>query len=75
MTHRYDLLCLEGLAQALQTFIGLDPIPVYTVANIKGESMLKMHIKPEVHCINQLLFFVMGNDYLFIFFIIVITFF
>ncbi|GFZ07659.1 tRNA synthetase beta subunit family protein [Actinidia rufa] len=49
--NRYDLLCLEGLAQALRTFIGLDPIPVYTVASIKGESMLKMHVKPETSLI------------------------
>ncbi|XP_057474168.1 phenylalanine--tRNA ligase beta subunit, cytoplasmic-like [Actinidia eriantha] len=49
--NRYDLLCLEGLAQALRTFIGLDPIPVYTVANIKAESMLKMHVKPETSLI------------------------
>lgn len=45
---RYDLLCLEGLAQSLRIFIGLDPIPVYAVANISKESMLKLHVKPEV---------------------------
>lgn len=46
--YRYDLLCLEGLAQALRIFNGLDPIPTYKVANINEESMLKMHVKPEV---------------------------
>lgn len=45
--NRYDLLCLEGLSQALRIFDGLDPIPNYTVVNISKESMLRMHVKPE----------------------------
>ncbi|KAL2467624.1 putative phenylalanine--tRNA ligase beta subunit [Forsythia ovata] len=45
--NRYDLLCLEGLAQALRIFNGIDPIPTYSVANISKESMHKMHVKPE----------------------------
>ncbi|GER27343.1 phenylalanine--tRNA ligase beta subunit [Striga asiatica] len=45
--NRYDLLCLEGLAQALRIFNGLDTIPRYTLASISKESMLKMHVKPE----------------------------
>ncbi|KAL8030992.1 hypothetical protein ABFX02_14G322000 [Erythranthe guttata] len=45
--NRYDLLCLEGLAQALRIFEGLDPIPTYSLANIGQESMLKMHVKSE----------------------------
>ncbi|KAL7223202.1 hypothetical protein ACSBR1_024798 [Camellia fascicularis] len=49
--NRYDLLCLEGLAQSLRIFIGLDPIPTYTVANIRSESMLKMRVKPETSLI------------------------
>ncbi|KAK6116652.1 hypothetical protein DH2020_049586 [Rehmannia glutinosa] len=44
---RYDLLCLEGLAQALRIFNGLDPIPRYNVACIGKESMLKMHVNSE----------------------------
>lgn len=46
--NRYDLLCLEGLAQALRIFNGVDPIPTYSVANISKESMHKMHVKPEM---------------------------
>lgn len=42
------MLCLEGLAQALRIFNGLDPIPTYKVANIGKESMLEMHVKTEV---------------------------
>ncbi|KAA8541114.1 hypothetical protein F0562_025077 [Nyssa sinensis] len=49
--NRYDLLCLEGLVQALRIFGGLDPIPTYTVANISSKSMLKMHVKPETSLI------------------------
>lgn len=46
---RYDLLCLEGIVQSLRIFVGLDPIPVYRVSEpIRKESMLKMHVKPEV---------------------------
>ncbi|XP_073059627.1 phenylalanine--tRNA ligase beta subunit, cytoplasmic-like isoform X1 [Primulina eburnea] len=45
--NRYDLLCLEGLVQALRIFNGLDPIPTYNVANISKESMLKMHVRTE----------------------------
>lgn len=47
-THRYDLLCLEGIAQALRIFNGKQEIPTYKVANISRESMIKMHVKPEV---------------------------
>jgi phenylalanyl-tRNA synthetase beta chain len=46
--HRYDLLCLEGIAQALRIFDGKQEIPTYKVANISRESMIKMHVKPEV---------------------------
>ncbi|KAL8471321.1 hypothetical protein ACS0TY_028833 [Phlomoides rotata] len=45
--NRYDLLCLEGLAQALRVFNGVDTIPAYKVASISKESMLKMHVKLE----------------------------
>ncbi|XP_071925211.1 phenylalanine--tRNA ligase beta subunit, cytoplasmic-like isoform X2 [Coffea arabica] len=45
--NRYDLLCLEGLAQALRIFNGLDPIPTYKVAGINKESFLEMHVKSE----------------------------
>ncbi|XP_027149506.1 phenylalanine--tRNA ligase beta subunit, cytoplasmic [Coffea eugenioides] len=45
--NRYDLLCLEGLAQALRIFNGLDPIPTYKVAGLNKESFLEMHVKSE----------------------------
>lgn len=49
--NRYDLLCLEGLAQALRVFLGLQERPAYTVTNISKESILKMHVKPETSLI------------------------
>lgn len=45
---RYDLLCLEGLVQSLRIFCGVDSVPNYTLADVSKESMLKMHVKPEV---------------------------
>lgn len=45
---RYDLLCLEGLVQSLRIFNKDDQIPTYRLADISKESMLKMHVKPEV---------------------------
>ncbi|XP_051150004.1 phenylalanine--tRNA ligase beta subunit, cytoplasmic [Andrographis paniculata] len=51
--NRYDLLCLEGLAQALRIFNGVDPIPTYHLASIKKESMCKMHVQPETSRIRK----------------------
>uniref|UniRef100_A0A7N2MT95 phenylalanine--tRNA ligase n=1 Tax=Quercus lobata TaxID=97700 RepID=A0A7N2MT95_QUELO len=45
--HRSDLLCLEGIAQALRIFNGQQEIPTYKVANISTKSMIKMHVKQE----------------------------
>ncbi|GLT99829.1 hypothetical protein SLE2022_172420 [Rubroshorea leprosula] len=49
--NRYDLLCLEGLAQALRVFNGIEQIPNFTVADISRDSMLKMHVKKETSMI------------------------
>ncbi|KAL5723425.1 phenylalanine--tRNA ligase [Ranunculus cassubicifolius] len=45
--NRYDLLCHEGIVQALRVFKGLDDMPKYTVSDIPIESMVKMHVKAE----------------------------
>ncbi|EPS64155.1 hypothetical protein M569_10627, partial [Genlisea aurea] len=45
--NRSDLLCLEGLVQALRIFNGTDEIPTYNVAPVDKASVLKMHVKPE----------------------------
>ncbi|KAL2338259.1 hypothetical protein Fmac_012705 [Flemingia macrophylla] len=49
--NRYDLLCLEGLAQALRVFCGFQEIPTYRLSNISKDAMLKMHVKPETSLI------------------------
>ncbi|XP_054821886.1 phenylalanine--tRNA ligase beta subunit, cytoplasmic [Prosopis cineraria] len=49
--NRYDLLCLEGLAQALRVFCGLQEIPTYSLADVSKTAMLKMHVKPETSLI------------------------
>ncbi|KAI4341483.1 hypothetical protein MLD38_026202 [Melastoma candidum] len=45
--NRYDLLCLEGLAQALRVFNKQENVPTYTVSDMSKESMLQIHVKPE----------------------------
>ncbi|KAK2419731.1 phenylalanine--tRNA ligase beta subunit, cytoplasmic [Trifolium repens] len=49
--NRYDLLCLEGLAQALRVFLEVQEIPTYKLADISKDAMLKMHVKPETSLI------------------------
>ncbi|QCD80769.1 phenylalanine--tRNA ligase beta subunit, cytoplasmic [Vigna unguiculata] len=45
--NRYDLLCLEGLAQALRVFCEIQEIPNYRLSDISKNEMLKIHVKPE----------------------------
>ncbi|CAJ1944284.1 unnamed protein product [Sphenostylis stenocarpa] len=49
--NRYDLLCLEGLAQALRVFCEIQEIPSYRLSDISKNAMLKMHVKPETSVI------------------------
>ncbi|XP_057416186.1 phenylalanine--tRNA ligase beta subunit, cytoplasmic [Lotus japonicus] len=51
--NRYDLLCLEGLAQALRVFCGFQEIPTYKLADVGKDAMLKMHVKPETKKIRE----------------------
>lgn len=61
---RYDLLCLEGLAQALRVFCGIQEIPTYRLADISKDGMLKMHVKPEVVMLCMHNFFVEDRPFL-----------
>ncbi|KAL9246122.1 hypothetical protein vseg_019696 [Gypsophila vaccaria] len=45
--NRYDLLCLEGLAQALRVFEEFQDIPTYTLADVNRDSMLRINVKQE----------------------------
>eukprot|EP01018_Ginkgo_biloba_P034120 Gb_05062 [translate_table: standard] len=49
--NRYDLLCLEGLAQALRIFTDKEEVPNYRVLDMPVDCMLKMHVKPETSLI------------------------
>ncbi|XP_010681993.2 phenylalanine--tRNA ligase beta subunit, cytoplasmic [Beta vulgaris subsp. vulgaris] len=49
--NRYDLLCLEGLAQALRIFEERQATPTYTLTNVTDQSVLKMHVKSETSSI------------------------
>ncbi|KAH9747783.1 Phenylalanine--tRNA ligase beta subunit cytoplasmic [Citrus sinensis] len=49
--NRYDLLCLEGIAQALRVFNKQQEIPKYTLSDVSKDSMLQMHVKPETSSI------------------------
>jgi phenylalanyl-tRNA synthetase beta chain len=40
--NRYDLLCMEGLSRALQVFLGLQPVPTYSLAKISTPIQLKV---------------------------------
>jgi phenylalanyl-tRNA synthetase beta chain len=43
--NRYDLLCLEGFAQAIKSYLGIAPIPKLSIKN-KG-ALEKIIVKPE----------------------------
>ncbi|KAL5771815.1 hypothetical protein ACOSP7_011425 [Xanthoceras sorbifolium] len=49
--NRYDLLCLEGIAQALRIFNKQQEMPTFRVADISKSSMLQMQVKPETYSI------------------------
>ncbi|XP_021856153.2 phenylalanine--tRNA ligase beta subunit, cytoplasmic-like [Spinacia oleracea] len=43
--NRYDLLCLEGISQALLVFEEREEIPSFTLSDVTHQSMLKMYVK------------------------------
>lgn len=52
--NRYDLLCVEGLAQALRVFLGSEPTPNYTLSK-KPAAVMKVReevagVRPYVVC-------------------------
>ncbi|CAH8354618.1 unnamed protein product, partial [Eruca vesicaria subsp. sativa] len=48
--NRYDLLCLEGLAQALRIFNKKEVIPTYKLSDIGNDNMLKMNVRSYQTC-------------------------
>ncbi|CAG9465528.1 unnamed protein product [Pedinophyceae sp. YPF-701] len=46
--NRYDMLCTEGIARALNVFLGRQAAPTYTVAPAGPDPELRMVVRPEV---------------------------
>lgn len=47
--NRYDMLCLEGIARALNVFLGRVPPPSYTVVPPQGIDTVTMFAKQRQH--------------------------
>lgn len=45
--NRYDMLCLEGIARALNIFRGRIDAPKYTLADMTGKQLQRLVVKPE----------------------------
>ncbi|GIL98739.1 hypothetical protein Vretimale_4107 [Volvox reticuliferus] len=45
--NRYDMLCVEGIARALNIFRGTQSSPQYRLADMTGKQPLQMVVKPE----------------------------
>lgn len=45
--NRYDMLCLEGIARALNIFKGRTPPPHYRLADMLGKALQQLVVKPE----------------------------
>ncbi|GAB4814215.1 hypothetical protein N2152v2_001261 [Parachlorella kessleri] len=45
--NRYDMLCLEGIARALNIFLGRQQPPQYHLADMTGKQQQRMVVKPE----------------------------
>ncbi|PSC73331.1 putative phenylalanine-tRNA ligase beta subunit [Micractinium conductrix] len=45
--NRYDMLCLEGIARALNVFRGREAPPQYRLADMGGKQLHRMVVKPE----------------------------
>jgi len=54
--NRYDLLCLEGIAQAFKIYLGLGQQPRYSVKN-KSSDLMEITVAPETKAVRP---FVVG---------------
>ena len=45
--NRYDMLCLEGIARALNIFMGNTEPPKYRLADMAGKRLERLEVKPE----------------------------
>ena len=44
--NRYDLLCLEGIAAAIRSYLGIDTMPRFEIKN-KSKQLMQIIVKPE----------------------------
>ena len=50
--NRYDMLCVEGIARAIKTYLGLEKNPVsYSLSS--PSTMQEIRVKVEVYLINS----------------------
>lgn len=45
--NRYDMLCVEGIARALNVFRGRCPPPKFSLADMSGRPLQRMTVRPE----------------------------
>ena len=45
--NRYDLLCLEGIAQTIRSYLGIAPIPRLQIKNQREGGLERIIVKPE----------------------------
>ena len=48
--NRYDLLCIEGIAKAFRVYLGIEPLPRFTVKN-SSENLMEIIVKPETQAV------------------------
>jgi len=48
--NRYDLLCLEGIAASIRSYLGLDTLPRCEIKN-KSKQLQQIIVKPETQAV------------------------
>uniref|UniRef100_A0A061S4X6 phenylalanine--tRNA ligase n=1 Tax=Tetraselmis sp. GSL018 TaxID=582737 RepID=A0A061S4X6_9CHLO len=49
--NRYDMLCVEGIARALNIFRGVQEVPNFTLTDVPASKMHRMVVRPETSLI------------------------
>ena len=52
--NRYDLLCLEGIAASIRSYLGLDTLPRCEIKN-KSKQLQQIIVKPETQAVRPFL--------------------
>ena len=51
--NRYDLLCLEGIAQTIRAYLGISKIPRLSILNQRAGGHERIIVKPETYEVRQ----------------------